>query len=406
MMLAMRRAQQWSEAALVLSQPNPRVGCVITDREGEILGEGFTQPAGQAHAEVMALRDVASRGHSAKGAVAWVTLEPCAHVGRTPPCCEALIAAGISKVYVAQLDPNPLVAGRGVQRMHQAGMEVTVLAQDHPSALASKQLNIGFFSRMVRGLPWVRMKMAASLDGTTALANGQSQWITSAAAREDGQRYRARACAVLTGIGTVLADDPLLNVRALIDSPRGRVPTPRQPHAVVVDSELNIATSAKILRTLGQRGQASAAYAQKMVDAIAPRSVLIYHACRDEEKMGRLRALGLELTFVPDAGSGQVDLAAMLRHLASKWQVNELHVEAGHRLSGSFMRAGLVDECLLYLAPKFLGAGIGLAQLPALAQLSDLPKAQELVFESVDLIGSKTDENLRIVARVRGREAF
>jgi diaminohydroxyphosphoribosylaminopyrimidine deaminase/5-amino-6-(5-phosphoribosylamino)uracil reductase len=222
------RALELAAQALRLSNPNPRVGCVIWNADGQVIGEGHTQRAGGPHAEVMALRDAQARGESTIGATAFVSLEPCSHHGRTPPCCDALVAAGLSRVVVAGTDPNPLVGGRGIERLRAAGITVDILPGEDPLACAARELNIGFLSRMVRGQPWVRMKMAASLDGTTALNNGVSQWITGEAARADGHAWRARACAVLTGIGTVLEDDPMLDVR-LAD-------TPRQPHLVVVDS--------------------------------------------------------------------------------------------------------------------------------------------------------------------------
>ena len=227
---AMAMALDLARLSLRLSNPNPRVGCVLMDASGAVIGEGHTQQAGGPHAEVMALRDAQARGNPTRGATAFVTLEPCSHHGRTPPCCDALIAAQIGKVVVAATDPNPLVAGKGLQRLRAAGIGVEILPEDAAEALASRELNIGFFSRMTRGQPWVRMKMASSLDGTTALENGVSQWITGEAARADGHAWRARACAVLTGVGTVLEDDPMLDVRL--------VETTRQPHLVVVDSHL------------------------------------------------------------------------------------------------------------------------------------------------------------------------
>ena len=226
MLLALSKAAE----SLCLSNPNPRVGCVVDCAGGEVFSTGHTQRAGGPHAEVMALRDARERGISVAGATAYVTLEPCSHHGRTPPCCDALIDAGVARVVVATLDPNPLVAGRGVDRLRAAGIEVEVLPPNTEASRASRELNIGFFSRMIRKTPWVRMKMAASLDGITALPDGTSQWITGEAARTDGHAWRARACAVLTGIGTVLEDDPMLDVRL--------VETPRQPHLVVVDLSL------------------------------------------------------------------------------------------------------------------------------------------------------------------------
>ena len=225
-----------AKLALAISPPNPAVGCIIVSPTGKVIGQGHTQATGAAHAEVMALRDVLAKGESAAGATAYVTLEPCSHFGRTPPCCNALVDAKVAKVVIALLDPNPLVAGKGVEMLRASGVEVEVLNAAHPQAIAAKELMMGFFSRMVRKTPWVRVKIAASLDGKTALNNGQSQWITSAAAREDGHHWRARAGAILTGVGTVLADDPLLNVRA---SANDNTSTSRQPPLVIVDSQLS-----------------------------------------------------------------------------------------------------------------------------------------------------------------------
>jgi diaminohydroxyphosphoribosylaminopyrimidine deaminase / 5-amino-6-(5-phosphoribosylamino)uracil reductase len=384
--------------------PNPGVHCIIM--VGQRSFSGHTQPRGGPHAEIMALRAAAAQGVDVRGATVHVSLEPCAHHGRTPPCTQALIAAGVAKVVVAMVDPNPLVAGRGVQQLRDAGIEVEVLPTDHPEAMASRELNLGFFSRMIRRTPWVRMKAAASLDGITALEGGQSQWITGEAARNDGHAWRAQACAVLTGIGTVLADDPQLNVRALIDTPQGKISAPRQPHLVVVDSQLDIPLDAKLLQTIGQRGSASAVYSQDTIDLIAPRAVLIYHANQNASKIQALEALGAKLVYLPEASSGKVDLAAMMRDLAVKQEINKLHVEAGFKLNGSLFRAGLVDEMLVYLAPTMLGTGMGLANLPGLTALGQLPTAQELEYRSVDLIGEKGQQDLRIVARVRGRDQF
>jgi diaminohydroxyphosphoribosylaminopyrimidine deaminase / 5-amino-6-(5-phosphoribosylamino)uracil reductase len=354
----------------------------------------------------MALRDAAAKGHSAKGATAYVSLEPCSHYGRTPPCCNALIDAGIGKVVVAILDPNPLVSGRGVQMLRAAGIEVDVLPPDSPEAIASRELNIGFFSRMVRKTPWVRMKVAASLDGQTALANGQSQWITGHAARADGHAWRARACAVLTGIGTVLQDDPLLDVR--------HVDTPRQPHLVIVDSKLETPLSAKLFATLGKRDVAPEVAAkfnlsQEAIDSIAGRAIYIYAAVPNAAKKSALEAQGATVIYMPEQAAGKtgnadkpdnakVDLHAMVLDLAQR-EINELHVEAGFKLNGSLLKAGVVDELLLYTAPKLIGPGMGMANTPVLTQLGD---AVQLDFKSADLVG----EDLRIVARLRGREKF
>ena len=355
--------------ALFLSNPNPRVGCVITSRTGEIVGKGSTQRAGGPHAEIMALRDAQARGHDPQGATAYVTLEPCSHHGRTGPCCDALIAAGITKVVASLADPNPLVSGQGFARLRAAGVEVLV----GDGAQESFELNIGFFSRMVRKTPWVRMKMAASLDGTTALPNGESQWITSSAARADGHAWRARACAVLTGIGTVLEDNPRLDVRD--------VATPRQPHVVVVDSQLQTPPDARLF--------------------IAGRVCYIYCAGSNDttfqERKQALESQGAVVVELPNAHN-KVDLPAMLADLASRG-VNELHVEAGTKLNGSFIREGLVDEMLVYLAPCMLGEGLAMAHFGPLTQLN---QGLSLDFKSVEKIGP----DVRILARVKGRDNF
>ncbi|TXI64304.1 MAG: bifunctional diaminohydroxyphosphoribosylaminopyrimidine deaminase/5-amino-6-(5-phosphoribosylamino)uracil reductase RibD [Limnohabitans sp.] len=366
---ALRRALDLAHQALWLTSPNPRVGCVITAPDGAVLGEGHTQRAGGPHAEIMALRDAATRGHQVRGATAWVTLEPCAHQGRTGPCCDALAAAGIGQVVAAMSDPNPQVAGQGLTRLEAAGVQVKLLPADDPLAIEARELNIGFFSRMERGLPWVRMKIADSIDGQTALANGQSQWITGPEARADGHAWRARACAVLTGIGTVLEDDPQLNVRGF--------DVPRQPHLVVVDSRLDLPLNAKLLDTLGSGGQA--------------RQIWVYTATTEQQdKRAALTARGIQV--IDCAGPGaKVDLAALLRDLARR-EINELHVEAGFKLNGSFMREGLVDEWLLYMAPQWLGPGQGMANLPV---LSDLDDALKLRFHRVD----RTGQDLRLLLR-------
>lgn len=363
----LQQALDLARQALFISNPNPRVGCVLVSRQGQVIGQGFTQQAGGPHAEVMALRDAAARGHDTHGATAYVTLEPCSHTGRTGPCCHALIDAGITKVVGAITDPNPQVAGQGFAKLRAAGIEVEI---DHAAGLASRELNIGFFSRMVRGTPWVRMKAATSLDGATALHNGQSQWITGAAARADGHAWRARACAVLTGIGTVLADNPHLNVR--------EVATPRQPKIVVVDSQLDMPLDAHVLK--------------------AANGCTIYTCSTNFEKTQALQALGATVVVMANA-HGKVDLAAMLRDLGARG-TNELHVEAGFKLNGSFLREGLVDELLLYMAPKLLGAGgMGMANFGPLHHLSD---AIELEMHDVSRIGN----DLRIVARISGRDQF
>jgi diaminohydroxyphosphoribosylaminopyrimidine deaminase/5-amino-6-(5-phosphoribosylamino)uracil reductase len=360
-----RRCLELAEQAIGLSDPNPRVGCVIVTRSGQRV-EGHTHAAGGLHAEAHALVQAAQSGLDLRGATAWVSLEPCSHHGRTPPCSGALIQSGVARVEVACLDPNPLVSGRGVQALRAAGVEVQVHEGDW--AEQARAMNIGFMSRMERGRPWVRLKVAASLDGTTALLNGRSQWITSAAARTDGHHWRRRAGAVLTGIGTVRDDNPRLDVR--------EAPCPIQPLRVVVDSRLAISPEARILQ--------------------APGRALVYTAIEDPMHPVRqaLQKLpGVEvavLPTVPTAATGEgsptgaregradkTDLSALMCDLAARG-INELHVEAGEKLNGSLLRAGVVDELLVYLAPRLLGRGRGLAAVfdPPLEALDhDLPLA-------------------------------
>ncbi len=353
---AMRAALAQAARGLYSTTPNPRVGCVIV-RDGVLLGQGYTQPAGQAHAEVQALRDAASRGADLRGATAYVTLEPCSHMGRTPPCCDALIASGIARVVVALQDPNPLVAGQGLVRLRAAGLSVDVgLLADQ-----AREMNIGFLHRMQQGRPWVRMKIAASLDGGTALLNGQSQWITGPEARHDGHVWRAQACAILTGIGTVQQDDPQLTVRG--------VDTARQPVRVIVDSRLDIRLDARVLQS-------------------AP--CWIFAAVDDASRSAALRQAGHEVIVLPN-DSGKVDLQAMMQELGRR-EINELHVEAGTRLNGSLLQAGCVDELLLYVAPCLLGPAQGLASLPELQELSG---RLALSFYDVSRVGA----DLRLRAR-------
>lgn len=365
----MSLALELAGRALPLSDPNPRVGCVIADESGAVLGRGFTQQPGGAHAEVMALRDAAAADRSVRGATAFVTLEPCSHQGRTGPCCDALIEAGIAKVVASVADPNPLVSGQGFVRLRAAGIEVEV----GPGAAESRELNIGFFSRMLRRKPWVRLKVAASLDGATALENGRSQWITGEAARADGHAWRQRASAVLTGIGTILEDDPRLDLRL------EGVSAPWQPALAIVDSRLQTPLDARLW-------------------SAAERRILIYAALRDEAKTAAYRLRGAEVVVLPDANQ-KVDLTRMMADLARR-EVNELHVEAGHKLNGSLLRADLVDELLLYLAPRLLGPGRGIANLAP--PLESLDGALGLEFVSNQTIG----DDLRIVARLSGRPRF
>ena len=349
-----------AHAAIGLSDPNPRVGCVIGHADGRVLATGFTQEAGGDHAEAAALRAARAAGVDVRGATAWVTLEPCAHHGRTPPCSDALIAAGIARVVVGVEDPFHLVAGRGVEQLRAAGVQVDFA--DEPIAAACRELNIGFHTRVAHGRPWVRMKVAASLDGRTALPDGTSQWITAEPARADGHAWRRRAGAVLSGIGTVLEDDPRLDVRL--------VPTARQPLRVVVDSHLMTPLHARLLAP--------------------PGAVLIYGAADEPARSDALRAAGAEVVRLPGE-HGKVDLAAMVADLGRRG-INELHVEAGHKLNASLLRAGLVDELLVYLAPVLLGDGREMAALGTLAALGD---AERWRFTDLARVG----DDVRLMAR-------
>lgn len=351
----MARALRLARRGLKTTDPNPRVGCVLV-RGGEVIGEGFHQRAGGPHAEIEALRSCPD----ARGATAYVTLEPCSHHGRTPPCADALIEAGIARVVYASRDPNPEVNGRGAERLAAAGIEVAsgVLETE------ARELNPGFLSRMERGRPWVRLKLAASLDGRTALASGASRWITGAAARADVQQLRARASAILTGIGTVLADDPRLDVRL-----RGQH---RQPLRVVLDSQARLPATARILEPPGEVLWLTSA-------GVAP--------CSEPRGLppgGQWQAL--------PGGDQGIDLVAVSTLLAARG-VNELHVECGPRLAGSWLRAGLVDELVLYVAPRLLGEDARpLAMIGNLASLAGPP---EFFIHSAGKVGT----DLRIVLR-------
>ena len=352
----MRRALELAARSLLHATPNPRVGCVIA-REGRILGEGVTQPPGFNHAEIEALLDARRNGHDLHGATAYVSLEPCSHFGRTPPCVTALIEARLARVVAAVEDPNPLVAGQGLEALRAGGIDVRcgLLAAE------ATELNIGFFSRMNRGRPWVRLKIAASLDGRTALASGASQWITSEASRIDGHAWRARACAILTGIGTVAADNPQMNVRL--------VETSRQPLKVLVDSRLDVDPDARLFDGS---------------------SVLVACAIDDATRAARLREKSAEVIVLPNA-QGKVDLPALLKELARRG-INEVHAEAGFKLNGSLVREGCVDELLVYVAPMLIGDAPGMVYLPTLA---DLAQAQRLRFREVTQVGG----DVRILAR-------
>lgn len=355
----MLRALELAQRAAFHATPNPRVGCVIV-REGRILGEGWTQPPGSNHAEIEALLDARRNGHDVRGATVYVTLEPCSHFGRTPPCSTALSEAHVARVIAAVEDPNPLVRGKGLDMLRANGVDVRCGLLEQEAA----DVNVGFFSRMTRKRPWVRLKIAASLDGKTALDNGVSQWITSEDARRDGHAWRARSCAVLTGIGTVRADNPQMNVRL--------VETTRQPLRVLVDSRLEVDPEARIFEGEGR--------------------VLVACAVEDPEREQRLAAKGAEIVRIPNE-RGKVDLAVLMDRLAERG-INEVHVEAGFKLNGSLVGAGVVDELLVYLAPMLIGQAQGMVHLPA---LSDLAHAQRLTFRQVTQVG----EDVRILARLQ-----
>jgi diaminohydroxyphosphoribosylaminopyrimidine deaminase/5-amino-6-(5-phosphoribosylamino)uracil reductase len=353
----MTRALRLARRGLYTTTPNPRVGCVLV-KDGAVIGEGWHRRAGEAHAEIVALDAARAAGISARNATAYVTLEPCCHHGRTPPCAEALIDAGLARVVVALQDPDPRVAGRGLAWLNAAG----IATECGLMAAEAEEINVGFISRMLRKRPWVRLKLAASLDGKTALANGESQWITGEAARRDGHRWRARACAILSGIGTVRKDDPRLSARG--------VTTQRQALKVVVDARLELPPEARVL---------------------SGGPLLLACAAADGPNARLLRQRGAELLPLPD-GKGRVDLAALMTELARRG-VNELHVEGGHRLSGALLQAGLADELLLYLAPCLIGdSARGLFALPELVSLND---RQELSIRDLRRIGG----DLRILAR-------
>ncbi|TDI78896.1 MAG: bifunctional diaminohydroxyphosphoribosylaminopyrimidine deaminase/5-amino-6-(5-phosphoribosylamino)uracil reductase RibD [Betaproteobacteria bacterium] len=350
----MSQALQLAEKGLYSASPNPRVGCVIV-RGNQVVGSGWHVCPGQPHAEINALN---AAGAATQGATVYLTLEPCSHYGRTPPCAEALVKAKVAKVITAMQDPNPLVAGRGFSLLKRSKIKV----QNGLLKAEAEELNIGFVTRMRHKRPWVRMKVAASLDGKTALNNGVSRWITGEAARCDGHRFRARSCAVLTGIGTVLADDPLLTARL--------VETPRQPLKVVVDSHLEIPINAKVLHGDGE---------------------LIFTASTSEEKIIALSKAGARPVVLPDE-KGNVALAKMMQMLATL-EINEVLIEAGSKLNGSFIKARLVDELVIYLAPHLLGnTAMGMLHLPELTNLSE---KHELKIQDLRMVG----QDIRIIAR-------
>ncbi|RCU45236.1 bifunctional diaminohydroxyphosphoribosylaminopyrimidine deaminase/5-amino-6-(5-phosphoribosylamino)uracil reductase RibD [Corallincola holothuriorum] len=354
----MQRAIHLAERALYTTSPNPRVGCVIVNA-GQIVGEGYHRRAGEGHAEVNAL---AEAGEQANGATCYVTLEPCSHHGRTGPCAEALVHAGVTEVVVAMVDPNPLVSGQGIGLLEASGIRVRYGLME----AQAEGLNPGFIKRMQSGMPLVRLKMAASLDGRTALSNGKSQWITGAAARADVQHWRARSCAIVTGSGTALADDPALNVRP--EQLTQDYPLPvRQPVRVVVDGRKQISPALKMFQLPGELW-----IARKAADVEAPW----------QENVTMLAIPELE---------GKLDLRNLMRQLASK-EINEVWVEAGGRLAGALLNAGLVDELILYLAPKLMGnSAQGLFNLTEFDDMAQLP---ELDWQDIRQVG----DDLRIVA--------
>jgi len=362
----MSQAIAEAQNALYLSNPNPRVGCVIV-KNGALIGRGCTQRVGGPHAEVQALADARAHGFDPIGSTVYVTLEPCNHTGRTPPCVDALIAAKPTMVIVAMSDPNPLVGGKGLERLKAAGIEV----QCGLFEAEARALNPGFISRMTRGLPWVRMKIAASLDGKTALPNGQSQWITGPLARADGHHWRAQACAILSGVGTVKEDDPSLNVRD--------VKTDRQPWRIIVDSKLETPLKAKVF----SNPQAS--------------GVILVCASLDsrenQDKANAFEALGVEVIAMANANS-KVDLPKLFAYLAKERYMNEIHVEAGFKLNGSLLREDCVDELLLYYAPFFMGEGISMANI---SPLTALDQRQDWQIIDQSLFGS--DLRLRLLKK-------
>jgi diaminohydroxyphosphoribosylaminopyrimidine deaminase / 5-amino-6-(5-phosphoribosylamino)uracil reductase len=360
----MAEALAEAHKALYLANPNPRVGCVIV-KDRQVIGRGFTQQVGGPHAEIQALADAKLNGFDPRNSTIYVTLEPCNHTGRTPPCVDALLAAKPAKVIVAMVDPNPLVAGKGLDRLKAAGIEVQCGLMESEAQI----LNRGFVSRMTQGLPWVRLKIAASLDGKTALPNGQSQWITGAQARADGHHWRAQACAIVTGVGTVKEDNPTLNVR--------EVETQRQPWRIIIDSKLETPLDAKILNNLSESG------------------VMIVCANLDsseaQEKANFLESRGVEVLTMANE-SGKVDLPKFFAYLAQERHMNEIHVEAGFKLNGSMLREDCVDELLLYYAPFFVGEGLGMANT---SSLDSLQSRQDWKMIDQSMIGS--DLRLRLI---------
>lgn len=360
----MAEAIHLARQGLYTTSPNPRVGCVIV-KDGNVVGRGAHLRAGEPHAEVFALQEA---GFNAKAATAYVTLEPCSHTGRTPPCANALIEAGISRVVIAMQDPNPLVSGKGIQRLLSSGILVDIGLLEQQA----KQLNLGFIKRMTSGMPHVRLKSAASLDGQTALKNGESQWITSEHARADVQSWRAQSCAILTGIGTVLADDPLMNVR--LES------TTRQPIKVILDSTMRISKESRILND----GPVIIIYSELAYQSLT--------STKQQElitKRDHLQARGIQ-TLSMSGNTSKLDLEMILKYLASQG-VNEVFVEAGATLAGALLAKQYVDELILYMAPKLMGVGRGLFDFSIPTMTASIP----LQIQDLRQIGP----DIRIIAK-------
>lgn len=357
-LLFMRHALEEAKKCSVLTSPNPKVGCVIV-KKNQIIGKGFTQIAGQNHAEIQALQNAAHNGVDVTGATLYVTLEPCSHTGKTPPCVDKIIDSGIARVVASCVDPNPLVSGEGFRRLKDANIQVDVGLLEKET----RQLNAGFFSRMEKGRPFVRLKMASSLNGKAALANGKSQWITHESARRDVHNWRGKADVIITGIGTVLADNPQMNVRLANVS--------HQPIRIILDSSLRTPLDATILNS---------------------GKTWIFSVNASPEKIKALESKGVRVINNNQNQTGRVDLADVMVELA-KESINEVYVEAGPILSGAMLQAGFVDEVLLYLAPSFIGGGKDMASLKEMHSLSE---SIHMRFTSVTTIG----EDIRVIAEV------
>lgn len=364
----MNAALAEAKKALFISNPNPRVGCIIVKND-MVIGRGHTQMVGGDHAEIVALKDAHQNGHDVSGATVYVTLEPCCHHGRTPPCTDSLIQAKVSTVIVAMQDPNPLVAGQGLEKLREAGITIRCGLLEKEAVA----LNIGFVTRMTQKRPWVRLKVASSLDGKTALTNGVSQWITSADARQDGHRWRAQACCILSGIGTVKEDNPQLNVRG--------VDTPRQPLRVLIDSFLEVSLDAKILdESLG-------GHTIVFCGAVAPA-----HLSKTQKLLHEKNVHVVQLPDTNPASKGKVDLPAVFKYLAEKLHINEVHVEAGFKLNGSLIRENCVDELLVYMAPRLIGNGMSIANLPEIQSLENTSN-----WQLIDHVTVGTDLRIRYI---------